>query len=130
MQRMLLHRKGRVCKPSEHTRPLTDAQDALKIAPLCQEKGIAGCMPKAPGKAHAVDSSLAYRTEPSLSRERGTRLHRKEQDQHSNNPNRAHSEHEERGGAKDVDTGRMPSPRDGWTNSIGADVYGQHHQRR
>ena len=119
-----------VCKPSEHTRPLTDAQDALKIAPDCQAKSISSCMPRAQGKTHAVDSSLAYRTESLLSRDWCTRLHREEQDQHSSNPDRAHSEDRGRGGAKDVDAGHMPSSRDNWTTSIAADVHGQHHQRR
>ena len=130
MQRMLLHGKRRVCKPSEHTGPLTDAQDALNIAPDCQGKSISGCMLRAQGKTHAVDSSLAYRTESSLSRGRGTRLHREEQDQHSSNSDKAHSECRRRGGPEDVDAGHMPSPRAGWTTSIGADVHGQHHQRR
>ena len=130
MQRMLLHGKGRVCKPSEHTRPLTDAQDALKMAPDCQEKDFLGCMPRAPGKSHAVDSSVAYRTEPLLSRERGTRLHSEEQDQHSSKPDTAHSEGRGRDGSKMVDTGQMPSPCDGWITSIGVDGHGQHRQRR
>ena len=125
MQHMLLHGKGRVRKPSEHTRPLKNAQNNLKIAPDCQEKGISGCVPRAPGKSHAVDSSLAYRTESSLSRGRSTRLHREEQDQHSSTPDRAHSEGRGRGGPEDVDTGHMPSPHNGWSNSIDADVHGQ-----
>ena len=129
-QHMLLHGKGDLCKHSEHQRSLTDAQDVLKVASRCQERHITGRTPRAPGKSHAMDSSLAYRAESLLSRGWGTRLHEEDQEQHTSNSDRARSEGRGRGGAEDVDAAHMPSPHDRWTTSIGADVHGQHRQQR